>query len=46
MVKQMARALRAQFNVPVSVAVDDADDVYVADLFNNAIRKVTATGVP
>jgi sugar lactone lactonase YvrE len=35
----------AQFNAPVCVAVDDADDVYVADFLNNAIRKVTATGV-
>ena len=36
---------KAQFDFPVSVAVDSADDVYVADIFNNAVRKVTATGV-
>jgi sugar lactone lactonase YvrE len=35
----------AQFNAPFSLAVDDADDIYVADMFNNAIRKVTATGM-
>jgi len=35
----------AQFNAPVSLAVDSADNIYVADMFNNAIRKVTATGM-
>ncbi len=35
----------ARFNFPVSVAVDEADNVYVADIDNNAIRKVTPTGV-
>jgi len=35
----------ARFNFPYGVAVDSAENVYVADLFNNAIRKVTPTGV-
>ena len=35
----------ALFNFPISVAVDSQDNVYVADLLNNAIRKVTAAGV-
>ena len=35
----------ARFNFPYGVAVDSAANVYVADLFNNAIRKVTPTGV-
>ena len=35
----------ARFNFPFSVAVDEADNVYVADINNNAIRKVTPTGV-
>ncbi len=34
----------AQFNVPACVAVDSAGNVYVADSFNNAIRKVTSAG--
>ena len=35
----------AMFNGPVGVAVDAAGDVYVGDLFNNRIRKVTTSGV-
>jgi sugar lactone lactonase YvrE len=35
----------AQFNFPVAVAVDASGNVYVADGFNNTIRKVTAAGV-
>jgi hypothetical protein len=34
----------ATFDAPVGVAVDPSDNVYVADLFNNAIRKLTPLG--
>jgi len=35
----------AQFDSPVSVAVDVSGNVYVADLNNNCIRKITSDGV-
>jgi len=35
----------ARFNVPSGVTVDSAGNLYVADLFNSTIRKVTAAGV-
>jgi len=35
----------ASFNYPSGVAVDGSGNVYVADEFNNRIRKITATGV-
>jgi streptogramin lyase len=34
----------AEFDVPVSVAVDTNGNVYVADLFNDAIRELTPSG--
>jgi len=34
----------AQFNYPQGVAVDAGGSLYVADTYNNAIRKVTAVG--
>ena len=35
----------ARFDQPFAVAVDTAGDVYVADTYNNTIRKVTSAGV-
>jgi hypothetical protein len=35
----------ASFNSPVDVAVDGSGNVYVADLYNHLIRKITAAGV-
>ncbi len=35
----------ARFNSPIGVAVGSAGNVYVADLFNHTIRKITSAGV-
>ncbi len=35
----------ASFSFPLDVAVDDNLNVYVADFFNNTIRKITSAGV-
>ena len=35
----------ARFNNPVGVAVDSAGSVYVADVLNHTIRKITSAGV-
>jgi trimeric autotransporter adhesin len=38
-------ATGATLNTPMGVAVDTAGNLYIADAFNNRIRKVSATGV-
>ncbi|SPF47596.1 putative NHL repeat containing protein [Candidatus Sulfopaludibacter sp. SbA4] len=38
-------AVRASFNRPAGLAVDRAGNVYVADTWNHAIRKVTSDGL-
>ncbi len=35
----------ASFNYPTGVAVDNVGNVYIADYYNNLIRKITAGGV-
>jgi uncharacterized protein (TIGR03437 family) len=37
-------ATAAQLNTPDAVAVDAAGNLYIADTFNNVVRKVTAAG--
>jgi sugar lactone lactonase YvrE len=37
-------ASSAQFNTPVGLAADDQGNLYVADGFNNVIRKVDSVG--
>ena len=36
---------QAQFNTPMSVAVDGSGNVYVADFNNDVVRKITSAGV-
>jgi alpha-tubulin suppressor-like RCC1 family protein/streptogramin lyase len=35
----------AEFNYPIGIALDGAGNTYVADSYNNQIRKISATGV-
>jgi DNA-binding beta-propeller fold protein YncE len=39
------RGSQARFNMPWGIAVDNSGNVYVADLLNNRIRKVTPDGM-
>ena len=39
-----ANGTTAEFNEPISVAVDSQGNVYVADINNDVIRKITSTG--
>jgi sugar lactone lactonase YvrE len=39
------RGAEAQFNGPLAVAVDNADNVYVADTYNDRLRKISTDGV-
>src|ERR1700744_1206594 len=35
----------ALFNRPIGICTDDSGNVYVADTYNNAIRKITTAGM-
>ena len=42
---QDGTGVAARFNGPVGIAADDLGNAYVADVFNNRLRKVTSAGV-
>jgi sugar lactone lactonase YvrE len=38
-------AINAEFNSPVSIVLDDIGNMYVADCYNNVVRKINTAGV-
>ncbi len=38
-------AINAQLNTPYGIAIDALDNIYIADMQNNRIRKVNASGI-
>ncbi len=38
-------ALHAQFNTPQGMAIDSRGNLYVADVFNNCVRKIAQSGI-
>ncbi len=38
-------ATLAQLNYPFGIAIDNSDNLYIADMSNNRVRKVSATGI-
>ena len=38
-------AVNAEFNSPVSIALDDLGNMYVADCYNHVVRKINTSGV-
>jgi uncharacterized protein (TIGR03437 family) len=38
-------AIKASFNRPQGIAVDDSGELYIADMFNNRVRKIDRSGV-
>ena len=39
------QAINAEFNSPVSIVLDDIGNMYVADCYNNVVRKINTSGV-
>ncbi|EFC47410.1 predicted protein [Naegleria gruberi] len=38
-------ATSAQLNSPSGIAISSSDEIYIADMFNNRIRKITTSGI-